>query len=113
MRLFRRRSPDPAVRLDSLRVLLEVKSVSRSRYALRYFGSGCCLCLEGLREPPGSCKLLQSITLGMAWKRSSDLDPDQATSQTAEDQGKRTAARIFTFVLHKGFYAVRADASPA
>ncbi len=41
---------------------------SESRYSLGYGDSGCCLCIQGLREPPGSCKLLNRLTLGL-WHR--------------------------------------------
>ena len=43
----------------------------RLRYVLRYAGYRGSTCLQGLRVPPGSCKLLKCLMLGMAWKRSS------------------------------------------
>jgi hypothetical protein len=43
-------------------------TISQTRYALRYAGSWGSTCLQGLREPPGSCKLLKNLALGL-WQR--------------------------------------------
>jgi hypothetical protein len=51
---------------------------TEARYALRYAGSRAFMRLQGLREPPGSCKLLKSLLLGLWHGGGHRFDPDQA-----------------------------------
>ena len=47
------------------------------RYVLRYAGSRGITCLQGLSVPPGSCKLLKCLMLGLWHGRGHRFDPDQ------------------------------------
>src|ERR1039457_1173533 len=49
----------------------------KTRYVLRYASSRGATCLQELRKPPGSCKLLISLMLGLWHGRGHRFDPDQ------------------------------------
>jgi hypothetical protein len=51
--------------------------LERIPIAIRFaIGSGCCLCVQGLRQPPVSCKLLKRLTLGL-WHGRSRRTPNE------------------------------------
>jgi hypothetical protein len=42
------------------------------------------MCLQGLREPPGSCKLLKSLLLGLWHGRGHPFDPIRSTDKATD-----------------------------
>ena len=52
-------------------------NTGETRYVLQYAGSLGGIRLQGLRVPPGSCKLLKCLMLGLWHGRGHLFDPDQ------------------------------------
>src|ERR1035437_1951589 len=61
-----------------------MQSHKKTRYVLQYAGSLDFTCLQGLREPPGSCKLLTILALGHWHGRGHRFDPDQVHQITQQ-----------------------------
>src|ERR1035438_1060106 len=59
-------------------------NTGETRYVLQYAGSRGGIRLQGLRVPPGSCKLLKCLMLGLWHGRGHRFDPDQVHQITQE-----------------------------
>lgn len=65
--------------LPQMRIVRSTEPICRStsRYVLRYAERWGCTCLQGLRSPSGSCKLLKCLLLSLWHGRGHRFDPGQ------------------------------------